>query len=98
MSHPSAVPAGSSALLLPYPPEQVGTADLMAVVWDGRGATPPEPPAGHPLWRAPRTLISPHVGGHGSAFLPRASRLIRSRLERFLAGEPLANVVTGPAG
>jgi phosphoglycerate dehydrogenase-like enzyme len=56
--------------------------------------TDPEPlPAGHPLWHAPGVLISPHVGGSTSAFLPRAKRLIRSQLVRFANGEELANVV-----
>ncbi|CAG6391748.1 D-3-phosphoglycerate dehydrogenase [Actinacidiphila cocklensis] len=56
--------------------------------------TDPEPlPPGHPLWHAPGVLISPHVGGSTSAFLPRAKRLIRSQLVRFARGEELANVV-----
>jgi phosphoglycerate dehydrogenase-like enzyme len=58
--------------------------------------TDPEPlPAGHPLWSAPNLLISPHVGGASSAMWPRAYRLVREQLERFAAGEPLANVMTG---
>jgi phosphoglycerate dehydrogenase-like enzyme len=57
--------------------------------------TDPEPlPTGHPLWRAPNTLISPHVGGNSSAFLPRALRMIRTQLLRYQAGEPLENIVT----
>ncbi|MGH7644724.1 MAG: NAD(P)-dependent oxidoreductase, partial [Gemmatimonadales bacterium] len=56
--------------------------------------TDPEPlPAAHPLWRAPGVLISPHVGGSSTAFLPRARRLIRDQLQRFAAGQPLSNVV-----
>lgn len=56
--------------------------------------TDPEPlPAGHPLWRTPGVLISPHVGGNTSAFLPRARRLVTEQLRRWRAGEPLANVV-----
>jgi phosphoglycerate dehydrogenase-like enzyme len=56
----------------------------------------PEPlPAGHPLWEAPGLLLSPHVGGNTSAFLPRAMRLVREQLERYCRGEPLANVITG---
>jgi phosphoglycerate dehydrogenase-like enzyme len=59
--------------------------------------TDPEPlPAGHPLWTAPGVLISPHVGGDTTAFRPRAHALVRDQLARFAAGEPLANVVTGP--
>jgi phosphoglycerate dehydrogenase-like enzyme len=52
-------------------------------------------PAGHPLWKAPRLLMSPHVGGASSAMWPRAYRLVREQLERFAAGEPLANQMTG---
>lgn len=56
--------------------------------------TDPEPlPPGHPLWRAPNLLISPHVGGTSSAFHPRALRLVRTQLRRFLDGEPPVNVV-----
>lgn len=58
--------------------------------------TDPEPlPAGHPLWSAPNLLISPHVGGDTSAMKPRAYKLVREQLERFAAGEPLANVMEG---
>lgn len=56
--------------------------------------TDPEPlPPGHPLWTAPGVLISPHVGGSSSAFLPRAKRLLRAQLARWVAGEPLEHVV-----
>jgi len=58
--------------------------------------TDPEPlPADHPLWSAPNLLISPHVGGASSAMWPRARKLVIEQLERFAAGEPLANVMTG---
>lgn len=52
-------------------------------------------PAGHPLWSAPRLLISPHVGGASGAMWPRAYRLVREQLERFAAGEPLVNQMSG---
>ncbi|TQL67775.1 phosphoglycerate dehydrogenase-like enzyme [Nocardioides albertanoniae] len=56
----------------------------------------PEPlPAEHPLWDAPNLLITPHVGGPSSATWPRAHRIVREQLERFAAGEPLANVMSG---
>jgi phosphoglycerate dehydrogenase-like enzyme len=59
--------------------------------------TDPEPlPADHPLWDAPGLLVSPHVGGNTSAFLPRAKRLVRAQVARFVNGEPLENVVAGP--
>ncbi|MEZ0070497.1 phosphoglycerate dehydrogenase-like enzyme [Streptacidiphilus sp. MAP12-20] len=80
----------------------VDTAALLAQLRRGRlsaalDVTDPEPlPAGHPLWHAPRTLISPHTGGNTSAFLPRAHRLIRAQVQRYLAGEQVENVVVSP--
>ena len=59
--------------------------------------TSPEPlPADHPLWDAPGVLISPHVGGNSSAFLPRARRMVREQVARFVTGRPLENIVAGP--
>ncbi|MFE7132999.1 2-hydroxyacid dehydrogenase [Streptomyces sp. NPDC057638] len=56
--------------------------------------TDPEPlPPGHPLWHAPGVLISPHVGGSTSAFMPRAKRLIADQITRFVAGRTPRNVV-----
>jgi phosphoglycerate dehydrogenase-like enzyme len=77
----------------------VDTKALLAEAESGRllaalDVTDPEPlPPGHPLWHARGVLISPHVGGSTSAFLPRAKRLIRAQLGRFAAGEELENVV-----
>ena len=78
----------------------VVTADLLAEVSSGRlraalDVTDPEPlPPGHPLWTAPGVLISPHVGGNTSAFLPRARRLVQEQLARYARGAPLLNVIT----
>lgn len=77
----------------------VDTKALLSELESGRlhaalDVTDPEPlPAGHPLWHAPNVLITPHVGGSTSAFMPRAKRLLAGQLTRFAAGEPLANVV-----
>ncbi|MFI6704639.1 2-hydroxyacid dehydrogenase [Streptomyces sp. NPDC050509] len=85
----------------------VDTKALLAELESGRieaalDVTDPEPlPAGHPLWHAPGVLISPHVGGPTSAFLPRAKRLLVGQLTRFVAGEEPRNVVLtteGPTG
>jgi phosphoglycerate dehydrogenase-like enzyme len=79
----------------------VVTDDLVAALGSGRvraalDVTDPEPlPDGHPLWSAPGVLITPHVGGATSAMWPRAYRLVREQLERYAAGEDLANVMTG---
>jgi len=80
----------------------VDTDALLAEVSAGRiraalDVTEPEPlPADHPLWQQPGVLISPHVGGASTAFGPRADRLIAAQLDRFAAGQPLANVVRTP--
>ncbi|MER5552159.1 2-hydroxyacid dehydrogenase [Streptomyces sp. NPDC002793] len=77
----------------------VDTGALLSELESGRlraalDVTDPEPlPAGHPLWHAPHTLITPHVGGSTSAFLPRAKRLLAGQLTRFAAGEPVGNLV-----
>ena len=56
--------------------------------------TDPEPlPPGHPLWTAPGVLLTPHVGGDSSAFVPRAVALVRDQLAAWHAGLPLRNVV-----
>lgn len=56
--------------------------------------TDPEPlPPEHPLWQIPGVLISPHVGGDTSAFLPRARALVEKQISRWHSGEPLAHVV-----
>ncbi|MBT3153539.1 2-hydroxyacid dehydrogenase [Streptomyces sp. CHD11] len=84
----------------------VDTKALLTEVESGRitaalDVTDPEPlPTGHPLWRAPGVLVTPHVGGPTSAFLPRAERLLRDQLRRYVNQEEPGNVVlvTGAEG
>jgi phosphoglycerate dehydrogenase-like enzyme len=60
--------------------------------------TDPEPlPADHPLWSAANCLITPHIGGSTPEFIHRAFGFAASQLRRYIAGEPLENVV-GEAG
>ena len=79
----------------------VDTSALLAELSAGRlhaalDVTDPEPPpADHPLWQAPNLLLTPHVGGNTSAFLPRAMRLVGDQLRRYAAGERLENVIDG---
>ena len=54
----------------------------------------PEPlPVGHPLWKAPNLLITPHIAGASAQFLKRALKLASEQAQRFARGEPLINVV-----
>jgi phosphoglycerate dehydrogenase-like enzyme len=78
----------------------VDTAALTAEVATGRlnaafDVTDPEPlPADHPLWTMPNVFLTPHVAGSVAGLLPRAYGLVREQLARYVAGEPLANIVT----
>lgn len=57
--------------------------------------TDPEPlPDGHPLWTMEGVLITPHVAGAVERGYDRAWGFVVEQLGRYLAGEPLANVVT----
>jgi phosphoglycerate dehydrogenase-like enzyme len=79
----------------------VDTDALLAELRTGRitaalDVTDPEPlPEGHPLWSAPGLFLTPHVAGSTSGFPPRIAALVRAQLARYVAGEPLANVVSG---
>jgi phosphoglycerate dehydrogenase-like enzyme len=81
----------------------VVTAALLAELQSSRlraglDVVDPEPlPAGHPLWRAPNLVLTPHVGGGAPGWDTRAYRMIREQIERYVAGAPLENVVVDAA-
>ncbi len=50
-------------------------------------------PADHPLWRSPRTILTPHVAGQSPRIAPRHLQVLLDNLNRFARGEPLVNVV-----
>jgi len=50
-------------------------------------------PADHPLWTMPGVLITPHTAGHGPFLDDRRFQVLLDNCRRFLAGEPLRNVV-----
>jgi len=55
-------------------------------------------PSSHPFWSHPRVLVSPHVCAVTTRFWERETALILDNLRRYLAGEPLVNVVDSDAG
>lgn len=77
----------------------VDTDALVDVLNSGRiraalDVTDPEPlPEGHPLWRCPNLLLTPHIGGSSPRFAQRALQIASDELRRYIAGEPLHNVV-----
>jgi len=81
------------------------TDDLIAALENGKIAgagldvTDPEPlPEGHPLWTAPRVIISPHTAGRSDKSRERLFLLVAENLRRYAAGEPLLSVVDIESG
>ncbi len=73
---------------------------LIATLREGRLAgagldvTTPEPlPANSPLWDMDNVIITPHYSGSTPAYEDRAFALFEQNLQRYLAGQPLINVV-----
>jgi phosphoglycerate dehydrogenase-like enzyme len=50
-------------------------------------------PAAHPLWTIPGVLITPHTAGYGPYLDDRRFEILLDNSRRFLAGQPLRNVV-----
>ena len=50
-------------------------------------------PADHPLWRAPRVIVTPHVASHHPGRIERVERFFEEQLARYLAGKPLEAIV-----
>jgi phosphoglycerate dehydrogenase-like enzyme len=79
----------------------VVTDDLAAELTSGRlsaalDVTEPEPlEPGHPLWALPNVLITPHVGASTPYSVMTALNFVKAQAERYLTGQPLANVITG---
>jgi len=77
----------------------VDTDALMEALHAGRvraalDVTDPEPlPDGHPLWSCPNLLLTPHVGASSPQFAPNSLRIAAGELRRYIAGEPLRNIV-----
>jgi phosphoglycerate dehydrogenase-like enzyme len=55
-------------------------------------------PPDHPLWHLPNTFISPHIAGLTPHYNERAATIFEENLRRYLAGEPLYNIVDKTEG
>jgi phosphoglycerate dehydrogenase-like enzyme len=53
-------------------------------------------PADHPLWTMPGVLITPHTAGFGPFLDERRFAILLDNCRRFVAGQPLRNVVDKP--
>lgn len=80
--------------------QSVVTDDLLAALHSGQLAgagldvTDPEPlPSTHPLWAMENVIITPHVAADSISQRQRYVLLVAENLRRYVAGEPLLNVV-----
>jgi phosphoglycerate dehydrogenase-like enzyme len=65
----------------------------------GVDVTDPEPlPKGHPLWKCPNAIITPHIAGRSDKDHDRMVGTIRENIKRFAEGKPLINVVDKQKG
>lgn len=51
-------------------------------------------PADHPLWQLENVILTPHVAGYSPRIAERHLAVLLDNIRRFVAGEPLQNVVT----
>jgi phosphoglycerate dehydrogenase-like enzyme len=56
------------------------------------------PPPDHPFWRMPNVFLTPHISGITPRYEERAAALLTENLRRYVAGEPLLNVVDRARG
>jgi phosphoglycerate dehydrogenase-like enzyme len=65
----------------------------------GLDVTDPEPlPKGHPLWKFPNVVITPHVAGNSPGSHARRVAVFKENIGRFVRNEPLRNVVDKQKG
>lgn len=83
----------------------VNTTDLVSALETGTIAgagldvTDPEPlPEGHPLWKAPNLIITPHFAAWSDVGRELRWLLYRENLRRFVSGERLLSVVIPERG
>ncbi|HEU4383764.1 MAG TPA: D-2-hydroxyacid dehydrogenase [Anaeromyxobacteraceae bacterium] len=76
------------------------TADLVEALQRGRIAgagldvVDPEPlPPGHPLWKLPNAIVTPHLSAAAEMSSGLRWRVVEENLRRYLAGEPMLSVV-----
>jgi phosphoglycerate dehydrogenase-like enzyme len=55
-------------------------------------------PADSELWDLPNAIVTPHMAGDFIDYLERAAEVFRENLRRYLAGEPMINVLDKQRG
>ena len=77
--------------------ERLGDGHLSGAILD---VFDPEPlPAGSPLWSTPNLIVTPHVSADdGDAYVALTLDIFFANMRRYLADEPLANIVRPEVG
>jgi phosphoglycerate dehydrogenase-like enzyme len=80
-------------------PALVKALDSNKLAGAGLDVTDPEPlPKGHPLWKFPNVVITPHVAGNSPGSYARRVTVFKENISHFVRNEPLRNVVDKQKG
>lgn len=80
-------------------PALVKALDSKKLAGAGLDVTDPEPlPKGHPLWKFPNVLITPHVAGNSPGSYARRVGVFKENIGHFVRNEPMRNVVDKQKG
>jgi len=80
-------------------PALVKALDSKRLAGAGLDVTDPEPlPKGHPLWKFPNVVLTPHVAGNSPGSHARRVAVLKENIGHFVRNEPLRNVVDKQKG
>jgi phosphoglycerate dehydrogenase-like enzyme len=80
-------------------PSLVKALDSHKLAGAGLDVTDPEPlPPGHPLWKFPNVVITPHVAGNSPGSYARRVTVFKENISHFVRNEPMRNVVDKQKG
>ncbi|MGW7685513.1 D-2-hydroxyacid dehydrogenase [Kribbella sp. NPDC054772] len=76
--------------------EALTSAQIAGAGLDAHGVEPLPPDS--PFWSLPNVVVTPHNGATSDGTLRRSQEIVADNIRRFVAGEPLHNVVDKAAG
>jgi D-2-hydroxyacid dehydrogenase (NADP+) len=80
-------------------PALVKALDSKKLAGAGLDVTDPEPlPQGHPLWKFPNVVVTPHVAGNSPGSYARRVGVFKDNISHFVRNEPMRNVVDKQKG
>lgn len=76
--------------------EALRTGEIAGAGLDAHGVEPLPPDS--PFWSLPNVIVTPHNGATSTGTRRRSQEIVAENLRRFVAGEPLHNIVDKSAG